>query len=74
MLTGGHGVSKLRYEVRKQFWNLILHNLLVVVVRPYSGNFIQDDGIIYALRGRHDGGIIYALRGRHDGRIIYALR
>ena len=34
--------------------------MLVVLVQHYSGKFIQDGGIIYALRGRHDGGIIYA--------------
>ena len=34
--------------------------MIVALVQHYSGKFIQDGGIIYALRGRHDGGIIYA--------------
>ena len=28
---------------------------LVVLTRHYGVKFIQDGGIIYALRGRHDG-------------------
>ena len=35
---------------------------IVVLPRPFGVKFIQDGGIICALRGRHDGGIIYALR------------
>ena len=31
---------------------------------------MQDGGIIYALRGRHDGGIIYA-RWRNNLCIVY---